>query len=1579
MSCSVPSPSRTGRSLRLWASASALALGAAALMPHTAQAANFTAGTEQQLRDALAAAGASPDAQSTVTLTAGFALASPVTLPNKTINLDPAGFAITGLTLNGTSGGFLINGAGALPLAGASTTAGLSVVGGGELRLENGAKLTASGAAFVSSGGTLIVDGVGSALTANSLDAANGGGATIRIRNGGVVHALTTGATGLAPNNVLDLTVSGAGSELIFDQNASLGTVNGGSNAAWTISNQGAASVAQGLIVGSQVTAQATAPRLTVTGAGSTLSLGLLTFYRGEASVLDGGVVTTGGLNLGPRINNGTANLLIADAGSRLVAAGAVTLGNSPGQAIVTLARGGVLEAKGSFTAGGATAVGVLNIGGTEGGAAAAGGVLDTASVTLGAGGRLNFNHTDADYAFAPAITGGGTINHRAGGTHLAGDGSAFTGAVQIVGGTLYVDSVLGTAASLLQVSSGGTLGGSGRFGGDVIVQAGGVVAPGDSPGTLTIDGDLTLASTSRLAVEFGESGVVGGPLNDLIKVGGLLTLDGVVDITVSAGGVFDAGLYRIASYGTLDDRGLALGSAPGGGAGISIQTVIPGQVNLVNTGGLPVNFWDGDGGGSGNNGRVEGGAGTWTGASLNWTTGAGAVNTAYNPGDFLIFAGSAGTVNVGAVSSNTGGGLQFAVDGYRLTGGAIALANGGHTFRVGDGTADGKAFVATLDTTLSGAGNLTKTDLGTLVVNGDYGYSGTTTVQAGTLLFNGAYTGVGANALVVGANGTIGGAGQVRGGVINGTLAPGGLTGAGTLTSRFNITLGAGATLRYRLGQAGTVGGALNDLFVVNGNLTLNGTLNVTQSAGGSFGAGVYRLIDYTGILTDNILDVGSLPSGYAGVIQTSIAKQVNLLVAAIPGGGPGGGTPPAPPKVFNFWDGAGAAGDRTITGGDGTWRADAANWTTTDGAANGTYDQTLAIFAGTGGAVSVDGSAGAIEVGGLQFAADGYRLSGDPIVLTSAGAAIRVGDGTTAGAAFTARIGSVLSGSGGLDKTDAGTLILTAENTYAGSTHVSGGVLQLGDGGKAGSVRGDVRIDGVLAFNRADDVVLAGALSGGGTLAQIGAGATTLTADSGAFTGLTEVRAGTLTVDGALGGLVTTFGGGKLTGTGKVGSLNNQAGGVVAPGHGDIGVLTVSGDYAGAGGVLELDARLGAAPAADRLVVRGATSGETLVRLNRLSGGDGPLNPDGLVLVQVDGASNGVFALAAGDYRLKGEAVLVNGAYGYALRKDSGGDWRLRSGDGAGAPLYQPGVPIYEAFGQLLQLLNGVGALRERNGERQWSAEAGTGVWGRLEGGRSKLTPRVSTSGAGLEADRWKLQFGIDRTLSDELAGGRLTGGLTGHYGEVSADVVSANGAGKIDAKGYGVGASLTWTGAGGGYVDAQAQASWFDGDLKSRLLGVRAEGVNGDGYALSLEGGRAFAMSERLRLTPQAQLSYSQAKFDGFADPFGAKVSSDKGASLVARVGVAADYALGERGGVYAQVDVSQEVLDGVRVDVSGVRLEARPERTWGGLTLGGSYRWGDGRYVVYGQGSADTSLSAFGDSYDVTGMAGFRMRF
>src|ERR1043166_338461 len=89
-----------------------------------------------------------------------------------------------------------------------------------------------------------------------------------------------------------------------------------------------------------------------------------------------------------------------------------------------------------------------------------------------------------------------------------------------------------------------------------------------------------------------------------------------------------------------------------------------------------------------------------------------------------------------------------------------------------------------------------------------------------------------------------------------------------------------------------GYVGGGTNDLTVVStaNGLTLDGILNVTPLDGFyDFGSGaaatnVYRLLNYTGTLTDNGLAIGSMPAGTRGFIDTSISGQVNLLVIPEP-----------------------------------------------------------------------------------------------------------------------------------------------------------------------------------------------------------------------------------------------------------------------------------------------------------------------------------------------------------------------------------------------------------------------------------------------------------------------------------------------------------------------------------------------------------------------------------------------------------------------------------------------------------------------------------------------------------------------
>jgi hypothetical protein len=93
--------------------------------------------------------------------------------------------------------------------------------------------------------------------------------------------------------------------------------------------------------------------------------------------------------------------------------------------------------------------------------------------------------------------------------------------------------------------------------------------------------------------------------------------------------------------------------------------------------------------------------------------------------------------------------------------------------------------------------------------------------------------------------------------------------------------------------GNNQTVGNGVNVLITGVTDLTLDGILNVTATASGSFASAeagdTWRLINYSGPLADNGLALGSLPplnSGLAYEIDTSIAGQVNLMIstAAVP-----------------------------------------------------------------------------------------------------------------------------------------------------------------------------------------------------------------------------------------------------------------------------------------------------------------------------------------------------------------------------------------------------------------------------------------------------------------------------------------------------------------------------------------------------------------------------------------------------------------------------------------------------------------------------------------------------------------------
>ncbi len=132
---------------------------------------------------------------------------------------------------------------------------------------------------------------------------------------------------------------------------------------------------------------------------------------------------------------------------------------------------------------------------------------------------------------------------------------------------------------------------------------------------------------------------------------------------------------------------------------------------------------------------------------------------------------------------------------------------------------------------------------------------------------------------------------------------------------------------------------------------------------------------------------------------------------------------------------------------------------------------------------------------------------------------------------------ISGQISGSGALVKTGTGSLTLAGANTYTGSTTISGGMLQLGNGGTTGSVLGNIANNGTLAINRSDNFSLGAVVSGSGQLQHVGSGTTILTAGN-SYTGGTSLDAGTLQVsnDGNLGNASggLSFNGGTLHTTG-------------------------------------------------------------------------------------------------------------------------------------------------------------------------------------------------------------------------------------------------------------------------------------------------------------------------------------------------------------------------------------------------------------------------------------------------------------
>jgi len=650
-----------------------------------------------------------------------------------TLGADGQDSAFTG-AISG-SGGLVKAGAGVFTLSGANSYSGLTQVAGGTLRLGslgaladdstlqvlNGATLDLNGfdeiVANFTIQGNLVGGGTLSAITYNflggSIDHDLGGGAIYQqvgttvlngVSAGSAVHVdggvLRLGASDrLADTAVVTVAAGGALDLQGFDETvgalALAGVLDGAGTLSATTYTLDGATVNAGLGTGALIQASGVSRLNGATAAGTVRVDGGALSLGGADRLADTATVTVvNGATLDLRGFSdtvGTLNLAGALTGGGALSADRYTLN---GATIDADLRGGLLIQAGgaSVLRGDATGVsaridgGALRIGD--------GGVTGSLDGDMAVGGALVFDRSDAT-TYAGTLSGRGTLAQVGGGTlTLTGDSADFTGATTVSGGGLVVDGQLGGSLAV----TAGTLTGAGGVGGAVTL-ADGARLLGATGRTLAM-GALTLEAGSIVDVALSQ------PSNAaLFDVAGDLTLDGALNVTALPG--FGAGVYRLFDYGgALTDNGLTLGRVDGAAAeGLSVQTAAAGRVNLVNSANATLAFWDGGAAANHDNGRVDGGGGTWTLASRNWTDADGTVNGPMTPTpSFAVFQGAGGVVTIDNGGGQIGAtGLQFASNGYTLAGGALALSGDQAIIRVGDGGAAGANLGATISASLTG------------------------------------------------------------------------------------------------------------------------------------------------------------------------------------------------------------------------------------------------------------------------------------------------------------------------------------------------------------------------------------------------------------------------------------------------------------------------------------------------------------------------------------------------------------------------------------------------------------------------------------------------------------------------------------------------------------------------------------------------------------------------------------------------------------------------------------------------------------------------------------------------------------
>ncbi len=423
-------------------------------------------------------------------------------------------------------------GNGTLTLSGNNTYTQGTLISAGTLQIGNGGT-TGSITGNVTNNAALIFNR-SNALTFNGVISGNG-------------SVTKTGAGNLtltADNTYTQGTIISAGT-LQIGSGSTTGSIAGNvTNNATLVFNRSNALTFNGVISGSGNVTKTGAGNLTLTGNSS--YSGQTTVRNGTLTISEGGAINhssanfTVGLGSGDNatftLSNGTVSNAVGILGANSsstgranvsggswTSAGQLQIGNT-GNGTLNLSGTGAVSAASVVLASAAAGRGVANL---------TGGVLSTANLTEGAGNgtvtfnggtlRLTGNQTALFNGFESGdvtlVSSGGTIDTQsftvATGLGLSGNGSltkqgsgsltlaginTYAGNTTVSAGTLLVDGTL--VNSQTTVRSGATLGGSGQLG-SILLEDGGTLAPGSSPGTLTAS-SLVWNSGGSMMIELG-------------------------------------------------------------------------------------------------------------------------------------------------------------------------------------------------------------------------------------------------------------------------------------------------------------------------------------------------------------------------------------------------------------------------------------------------------------------------------------------------------------------------------------------------------------------------------------------------------------------------------------------------------------------------------------------------------------------------------------------------------------------------------------------------------------------------------------------------------------------------------------------------------------------------------------------------------------------------------------------------------------------------------------------------------------------------------------------------------------------